>query len=179
MTIEDAVANRYEQLRRQYQPTYAATSKKNDKAWIETANRVRELDANPATYVEAQFNAASGRGYGEKFPWPNQLYSAKAVEIYKEYVDRFGASPEMMVAEQDKMLAAQLGPNSTAHDIDVALANPACGFKSWYIILMCSDAVFPRFRKVWGECALRQIVKTPVLSTLLQKKYGSRFNRFS
>jgi hypothetical protein len=148
-------------------------------AWDKTAEIVRSINADPAMFVDAQFEAASTRTLGERFPWPNQLHSSSAIEIYYRYAESRVSTPEAMLAEQNCLLVAQLSQNSTLIDIDRALASSILDFKSWFRILMCSDVNFGTFKRVWGEAATRQIINSPLLHSFIKLNYAPRVHRFS
>ncbi len=179
MTLEDAIKNRYTQLRRAFHPSYTSNDKASGVAWATTAELVRSLNADPNMFVEAQFEAFSTRTWGERFPWPNQLHAASAADIYLKYIENRASAPEAMLAQQNRLLAAQLTPESCLTQIDRTLASSVLDFKSWFRILMCSDSNFPKFKVVWGPAAVRQTHNSPTLLNFIKTNYESRIDRFS
>lgn len=179
MTIEDEIKNRYTQLRRGFHPTYTPNDKSSGNAWDRAADIVRGLGADPNLFVEAQFNEFSTRKFGERFPWPNQLFSASSVDIYLKYAEVKKAAPEAMMAQQNNLLAAQLSRDAGMGDIDVVLSSSALDFKSWFRLLMCSDAQYPEFNCVWGAAGRRQFMGCPTLQKFIKEKYAPRIGRFS
>lgn len=179
MTTEDAIKNRYTQMRRAFYPSYTPNDKASGAAWDTAADLVRSINADPDMFVESQFESFSTRTWGERFPWPAQLHAASAADIYAKYIENRTSTPDAMLSQQNELLAAQLTQESCLDQIDLALASSVLDFKSWFRILMCSDSNFPKFRTVWGSAAVRQVRGSPVLQRFLKTNYESRINRFS
>ena len=179
MTIEDKIKDRYTELRRGHQPSYKSSDRISGPAWDKAAEIVRRIDADPAMFVEAQFDAYSTRAYGDRFPQPNQMFSASAAEIYQKYAESRGSTPDAMMKQQVTLLTDQLNQRSTLIDIDRVLTSPSLDFRSWFRVLMCSDTNFPVFREMWGSAATKQIIKSPQLYEFIKQKYAARANRFS
>ena len=181
-TIEERIRERYTQLRRVFQPGYSPNDQKIGAAWDKTAAIVRRIGADPERFVQAQFDALalySSRKDSSIYPFPAQLHSSSAEGNYERHGADTISTPEARFAEQDRLLAANLDEGFHEIDVDMVLASPALDFKSWYRILMCSEANLPEFEKVCGSAARIQVQNCRWLFEFIKTKYAHRLQRFS
>lgn len=175
-SAEDIIRDRYVSLRRQFHPGYNPNDAKTGADWDLAADIARGLGADPALFVDAQFHAVA-LNTKNNFPWPAQLHSSVSKQNYLEFISELiGSPPESKLQQQNTLLAAQLD-GLALQSIDIALSKAILPFKSWFRILMCSEANLPKFRKVWGNYARQQVSNDQNLFEFLKEKYGSRSNR--
>jgi hypothetical protein len=175
-SAEDTIKDRYTCLRRTFHPGYTPNDLKVGNDWDEAAVIARSIGADPALFVDAQFAACSNNSKN-KFPWPSQLHSSFAANNYLEFVEKsIGSPPDMKLQQQNYLLSAQLDGLSLK-GIDIALSKASLPFKSWFRMLMCSDANLEKFRSVWGICAKQQMSNDKDLLQFLRNKYGARTDR--
>lgn len=174
-TIEDRIQDRYLLRRRKIHPGYLPKYETNANAWVKTAQLVSEIGADPELFVDSLFE--SGHKWKGGFPWPNQLFSSFARQIYEDSKESMASSPEARVDVQMRLLASNTSSESP-DEIDEALSNPELPFKSWFRILMCSDKNLELFSRVWGSFAERQVHSDKTLRDIIKSKYGFRSHRF-
>lgn len=178
VTTEDQIKDRYILLRKRFHPYYRPSDAKTGNHWDLAAEIVRDLGADPATFVDAQFDAHSARD-NNNFPWPANLHDKNAADNYRSFIARNRPTCEAVLQTEIDSLAARLAGRPLNDDnLDEALADPHLPFKSWFRILMCSDKNFPHFKAVWGTYATRQMMNDQALFSYLKVQYAPRIGRF-
>ena len=172
-SIEDEIADKYEQCRRKTYPTYSVGNR-HDEHWKKAAEIVRRIGADPRLFVEAQFRFAQ-TNRSQPFPHPSQMHGDKALEYYNSYIERFQPEVAEEVACQFAYLANFI--HRVGLTIDEAVANPRHPFRPFFRILVCTDEQLPSIQAAWLTAALHEVESSKDLRIFLNKNHGYRAKR--
>lgn len=166
----------YEILRRQLTPGYKCGTK-FDSVWITLSDFLKTQKICPVTYLESLFEL-----WGHT-PYPNQLCSDRAINIYKDYIDRYTTIGqrefETQVATLNKCLDIYYKDNgkNIEDQLDKILTSDFLPIKNYIRVIFCSDNVLNEIIQKYGSVAVAELKSNPSTNKYIKNNYVSRYIR--
>jgi len=173
LSLEEDIADKYVQCRRNIHPSYIAGFRHED-CWRKAADLVRRLKADPRLFVEAQFKIAESNDMQE-VPYPSQLSGPAAAANYQKFIESYRPEIELVMAQQFRILYDYM--ERCSQTLDEAVSHPINTFRPFFRLLVCSDEAYEKIKPQWRVAALKELHRNRDLHDHLFNKYGNRAQR--
>lgn len=162
----------YERFRRKITPKYFCGPKFDDH-WFKLSNFLESINACPVLYLEAQFE-----GWGST-PFPHQLCSMRAKQIYEKYLEQGGTIGEKEFVYQVNFLRECVKTYAPKEEdsIDKVLLLDFIPLKAYIRVLLCDEKNLPEIMQKYGAIAYAEIKSNPSIDKYLKENYVSRYQR--
>lgn len=162
----------YECFRRRTTPKYYC-GPKFDEHWFKLSNVLESIQACPVIYLESLFE-----GWGNT-PFPHQLCSSRAKQIYEKYLEQGSTVGEKEFIHQVNVLRNCVKTYAPKENdpIDKVLLLDFIPLKAYIRVLLCEDKNLPEIIKKYGSLAYAEIKSNPSIDKYLKENYVSRYQR--
>jgi hypothetical protein len=161
----------YEKFRKKSTPGYFCGPKFDDE-WFKLSNFLKSINACPTIYIESLFESWGGT------PFPQQLCSARAKQIYEKYLNSGQTIGEkefmhqvMLVHESIKSYA------KNKNSLDEVLLLDFLPIKAYIRILLCGEEVLAEISQRYGKLAYAEVKSNPSIEKYIKENYVSRYQR--
>ena len=162
----------YEKFRRRSTPGYFCGPKFDDE-WFKLSDFLKSKKVCPVTYLESLFE-----GWGNT-PFPPQLRSPRAVQIYEKYLNSGQTIGEKEFMHQVTLVHESIRSygNNDKNSIDQVLLLDFLPIKAYIRVLLCGDEVLPELLEKYGKTAYAEVKSNPSIDKYLKENYVSRYQR--
>ena len=162
----------YEKFRKKSTQGYFC-GPKFDEEWYKLSKLLESTKACPIIYLESLLE-----GWGNT-PFPHQLCSNRAKQIYEKYLEQGNTIGEKEFAYQVNLLkdCSKIYAPEESDPIDKALLLDFIPVKAYIRVLLCEEKNLPEIMRKYGSLAYAEIKSNPSIDKYLKENYVSRYQR--